>query len=841
MRTLEDQLKEIFQEKVVHSQARQEEIKETRKRAYLSKQNMTLDTRNSWVSIYINENHKEKLDSIYQRELDKVQKQHPNEELCQKDQENAMRAALEEMAAPEIKKLKGIYGEEGNIPTIYSTYGDATISKKQAQLLYLTNQQILDLQLSEVENFDACQLHILIQRLQQIDEAGNLKLEDSPKDTVGWFRAMRDVKAIVQQIEMDSFWGGFLSVDQVVFLFENHEVLHKIPKRFNWFHAILPITWDTEINYTQIKLARLCTQQNVLRLLNLFPPSHIALMPDSFFCESGWEWTAERIQKILINGNLPLPIIERFIQSFKIEIIKTHVEIFTTDHFRAFKAAQLKEAEFPWVAFSQKLGWGRMAREKIKLQEKGCLSKEDPIAINPIRLPWQEMNREAIKDFFALEKGECQELKGLTIDTIIHLSGIWELGHLQHFSNKQRNDPYFPWTVFIKEGIGKALYNIYEKASGLAEISLPWDQLSEIELGSLLTTEHLLSGFSVRQINHFAHVFDVHHLKLIQGLWRQQDFKWEPFIDKEGIGAFLYENRADVIEIQDHIPWEHLPSTQIEFLFLNIFGTNPQQGSSNAINFFQKLKISTIVKLSPYLSADFITIHRPHLADPQFPWQEFIKKPGIGAAIRKVNCVYPSVPWGELAKNDTEMQDMLAEIQIGELSKAIKSPDPEKKIAYFLEGLDCTILSIIHAHIPALYLQYFDVSNQLIKEGFPWKEFVTKKDIAEGLRSLFKKFDKPHSPGYYNNFAGWFALLIPWSEMEVKEFGSLFCDRHPNKLKQLLMQNIPLDEFRKMVNQFGVDVFNQIVNYSENSYERVKAQWFRPGQLKLISAPPEKG
>ena len=822
--TPEEQLKQIFTEKVIHTEERQDEIQKMKNREYLTTQRVTLYGGNTWIALHVQEHKKELLDKKYQEKLQAWEQKHPEEVISDDEKIELRETAKAEIAAPEIDKLIDIYGDETNIPSVYTPIGDPSISDKQFKLLQLTNQEIVDLKLSVINKFDQSQLHILTQRLQQIEEGGGLQTLPKENGTIGSFRAILDWNTLIQAMKENPELAGLLSKEQVAFVFENPEgIIKEKQNGFNVFHAILPLTMGVEKDYTRIKLAHLHMLPNMSQLFHLFPPSHIRLMPDSFFSASHWEWTAETIQGVLVNLNDDHVV--KLVQSLEIDVIKRHADILTNEHFEVFTAEQLRSVEFPWATFSKKLGWGDVARKKIVFQDESSPVQKKRIAIRPSRLTWTEINLDALKNFFKLKENCCQELSYLTVDTIAHVSSIWELDHLQHFSKEQRNNPKFPWDVFVKQGIVTALLSIYKDQPGLSEISLPWDRLSKTDLKSLFTTSETLHGFEVTRVNQFAHAFDVTHLSLLHNsIWQHKDFQWNHFIDKKGIGTFLFQNRDKVLGIQDNIPWHLLPPAEIGGLFPEILGARYQTITSHAESFFKSLQLSTVIKLAPHLTADYLTFCNKWFKEHDFPWQEFIKKRGIGAAIRAIHLVDPCVPWKELAKSDIEMQGMLAPAQ----SSAIVAD----QVDCFLQRLPCSTIAIIAAHIPAHYLEYFTF-DQRIKDEFPWKEFVAKEKIVPSLNSVFATLSQLPVKDQ-NVYAEWYAITIPWSEMKVEDFKNFFSGRHPDAIKQATMKYIRAEEFTRMVTKFGKDAFTAIVQYASDSYKRNSADWFTREQLRLL-------
>lgn len=193
----------------------------------------------------------------------------------------------------------------------------------------------------------------------------------------------------------------------------------------------------------------------------------------------------------------------------------------------------------------------------------------------------------------------------------------------------------------------------------------PWeDAIATKELKHILDpqadlTKALLPALPIGKIILLAPHLDAECLLLMRDHMKNElDFPWSVFFDKPGIAFYLHHYTSQFL--LNETPFDPRELAGRKQLLEKLFNTsNENYPSGEKASDFTKNILShsgydAIAKLAPDLKLEHLEFFdSKQIAHAKFPWNEFIKKPGIGFSLYQFFdasfLLTTSLPWAEFA------------------------------------------------------------------------------------------------------------------------------------------------------------------------------------------------
>ncbi len=299
---------------------------------------------------------------------------------------------------------------------------------------------------------------------------------------------------------------------------------------------------------------------------------------------------------------------------------------------------------------------------------------------------------------------------------------------LIHFSDEQLRllpthyfaSEAFPWAAIINSSTENRLHS-------LLETRYDGNSIKRNRTKEILAVLH-----SRDTIELLAPHLKADHLPLFQEKVLEKDwFPWKIFIGKRGIGAAMHYMSLKVL-LLEHIPWKMLVERKDGKKEVQALLKLDSYDHGTTKTILPALSIQAIRDLAIHMTAEHLPLFRNKLKEIAFPWEEFFKKPEIGAKLYNLSpdvLLLDHIPWKQLAMREDGKSQVQAFLYLGHRSY-------QENTEKILPALSIQAIRDLAPCLTADYLPLFRI-NKLKEKGFPWELFFEMEKIAQMMRNSY--------------------------------------------------------------------------------------------------------
>ncbi len=181
--------------------------------------------------------------------------------------------------------------------------------------------------------------------------------------------------------------------------------------------------------------------------------------------------------------------------------------------------------------------------------------------------------------------------------------------------------------------------------------NIPWENVSLNEAKGL----KVFNNFTVEKVNQIAPRLKATFFSFIlPKVLRDERFNWHHWMNKAGIGIELAKLEEETF-FENVEKFLAMLVEKIEEVKSFLNKCHPY-GIKKAQCFTEKLTLDQIEPLISVITVNMVKwIDSDILKSPHFPWSEFLKRPGIGKALREWGDIsFEVIPWDELSVIEAE-------------------------------------------------------------------------------------------------------------------------------------------------------------------------------------------
>lgn len=269
--------------------------------------------------------------------------------------------------------------------------------------------------------------------------------------------------------------------------------------------------------------------------------------------------------------------------------------------------------------------------------------------------------------------------------------------------------------------------------------NFPWDAIDFPNLLKYISRINNTSRIKIifklipnlKLINIFQYV-KADHLPYLESRIENQEFPWEEMLKKEGIARelrwYFISRGGEGFSFLSNF-WKQVVKDQA--ILDEIFATEPEKKWLETKEMFKRIPCACIPDLAQHLPVNFLLyFDKGQLANPCFPWEDFINKVGFGSTLREMktlSCI--SMPWEKLAAKQKEIDNLFV----------METTHDKFLTETLVNSLSAPALASLAPSLPVGLLRLCN-ENTLRESDFPWEVFIQKKGIAEVFRNyIFNK------------------------------------------------------------------------------------------------------